>query len=268
MVAYKKAASHGEPAVLYCEQEAPPAGARFGPIIRRAYIIECNVSGYGSVTINGKTFPIAPGDCYVLLPGVSASYTTDAADPRKGYWCYVDGLALERYFKTAGITPETPFAPKEAFQEICHWMQQMTESWDRTDSGARLLQTACVYGILAAFHKDKHILSREQVIEKAIGLIEADYAEELNVTALAQKVGMARAYFSTRFKEETGMTPHQYITALRIQKACLLLDTGEDYSIEEIATLVGSDPKNFSRQFKMQLGKTPLEYKNEARQKK
>jgi AraC-like DNA-binding protein len=81
------------------------------------------------------------------------------------------------------------------------------------------------------------------------------------MTTLAEKMGMARAYFSTRFKEEIGMAPHEYLTALRIQKACLLLESGEDHSIEEIAYLVGSDPKNFSRQFKQHTGKTPLEYK-------
>lgn len=262
MVVYKKNSGQGEPTVLYCEYETPPAGTRFGPIIRRAYIIECNVSGYGTVTINGKMFPITPGDCYVLLPGVSVSYTTDEKDPRVGYWCYVDGLPLERHFKTAGITPENPFAPKEAFPEIRDWLIKMVDNWDREDHGGRLLHTACLYGILAAFNKDKVLSNKEHVVEKAIALMETSYSDDLNVTVLAETVGMARAYFSTRFKEETGSTPHEYLTALRIQKACLLLESNEDYSMEEIAYLVGSDPKNFSRQFKKQIGKTPLEYKN------
>ena len=261
MVVYKKTSAQGEPAVLYCEKESPPAGARFGPIIRRAYIIECNVSGYGTVTVNGKTFSITPGDCYVLLPGVSVSYTTDEHDPRQGYWCYVDGLPLERHFKTAGITPETPFAAKEAFPEIRDWLIKMVDNWDREDHGGRLLHTACLYGILAAFNKDKTPSYKEHVVEKAIALMETNYSEDLNVSDLAEKVGMARAYFSTRFKEETGSTPHEYLTALRIQKACLLLESAEEHSVEEIAYLVGSDPKNFSRQFKKQLGKTPREYK-------
>lgn len=261
MIVYKNTQIQGEPVVLYCEHEAPPAGSRFGPVIRRANIIECNVSGYGTVTINGKTFPITPGDCYVLQPGVSVSYTTDENDPRTGYWCYVDGLPMARHFKSAGITPETPFMPKEVFGEVCHWMQQMVRNWEREDAGGWLFQTACVYGILSALHRCRKSLFREHVVEKAIGLMETNYAQPLNVTDLAQQVGMARAYFSTRFKEETGMTAHQYLTALRIQKACLLLESDEDIPVEEIAVLVGSDPKNFSRQFKKQLGKTPLEYK-------
>ena len=262
MITYKNKGTYGEIAVLFCEKESPEPGARFGPAIRSAYIVECNVSGYGTITVNGKTFPINPGDCYVLLPGTTVIYTTDAKCPRSGYWCYIDGLSLERHFKSAGITTQNPFVPREAFPEIRQWMEQMVASWDREDAGARLLQTACVYGILSAINRGKRVAAKEHLIEKAMGIMETGYAQELNVAALAEQVGMARAYFSTRFKEETGLTPHSYLTRLRIQKACQLLEGNEDISVEEIACLVGADPKNFSRQFKQQTGKTPLQYKN------
>lgn len=265
MLTYKHKGSYGEIAVLFCEKESPPPGSRFGPAIRSAYIVECNVSGYGTITVNGKTFPITPGDCYVLLPGSTVIYTTDEKEPRSGYWCYVDGLSLERHFKSAGITQQNPFAPRETFDEVLGWMEKMTESWDREDVGARLFQTACVYGILSAINRGKLAAAKEYLIEKAMGLMETSYAEELNVADLAEQVGMGRAYFSTRFKEETGLTPHSYLTQLRIQKACLLLESNEDISVEEIAWLVGSDPKNFSRQFKKLIGKTPLEYKNSVK---
>ena len=261
MSIYKRNASQGEPTVLYCEHEAPPPGARFGPAIRRAYTIECNISGYGTVTVNGKAFPITPGDCYVLLPGTTVTYTTDEVQPRTGLWCAIDGLPLEHHFKNAGISVENPFMPREVFPEVRQWLEKMVDSWGREDYGARLLQTACIYGILGALNQHKRNPAKEYLIEKAIGLMETNYAEDLNVTDLAAQVGMARAYFSTRFKEETGVTPHQYLTTLRIQKACLLLESNDGHSVEEIAYLVGSDPKNFSRQFKQQLGKTPLEYK-------
>ena len=116
-----------------------------------------------------------------------------------------------------------------------------------------------------AKHYTTERLRKEYLIEKAIGLMETNYAEDLNMTDLAGQVGMARAYFSTRFKEETGVTPHQYLTTLRIQKACLLLESSDGHSVEEIAYLVGSDPKNFSRQFKTHTGKTPLQYKKELK---
>lgn len=261
MITYKNKGSYGEINVLFCEKESPPPGSRFGPAIRSAYIVECNVSGYGTITVGGRTFPITPGDCFVLLPGTTVVYTTDERSPRSGYWCYVDGLPLERYFKSAGITVQNPFVSRGAFEEIRKWMIQMVESWEREDAGARLLQTACVYGILSAINKGQRAMAKEYPIEKAMGLMETSYAEELNITELAAQVGMARAYFSTRFKEETGLTPHSYLTQLRIQKACLLLESNEDISVGQIAELVGADPKNFSRQFKQHTGKTPLQYK-------
>ena len=70
MAIYKRSGSQGEPSVLFCEREAPPAGARFGPAIRRVYTIECNISGYGTVTVNGKTFPITPGTAMCCCPAL------------------------------------------------------------------------------------------------------------------------------------------------------------------------------------------------------
>ena len=155
MITYKNKGTYGEIAVLFCEKESPEPGARFGPAIRSAYIVECNVSGYGTITVNGKTFPITPGDCYVLLPGTSVIYTTDEQEPRSGYWCYIDGLSLERHFRTAGITTQNPFVPESAFPEILGWMEKMVDSWDREDAGGRLLQTGWVYGILSAINRGK-----------------------------------------------------------------------------------------------------------------
>ena len=51
------------------------------------------------------------------------------------------------------------------------------------------------------------------------------------------------------FKEKTGLSPHQYLTALRIRKACRLLEDPAEYSVAEVAEVVGLDQRNFSRLF-------------------
>lgn len=113
------------PSVLYCEKEYNLLpGERYGPIIRNVYIIECCVEGYGSVTVNNKEFPVTPGDCYILLPGDTVSYTADLTEPRKGYWCAIDGMDLGFIFKKAGISSNSPFAPKELFSELCGCVQK------------------------------------------------------------------------------------------------------------------------------------------------
>ena len=72
---------------------------------------------------------------------------------------------------------------------------------------------------------------------------------------------MSVCWFIRSFKRYTGVTPLQYITTIRINKAKeLLKDSG--YSIQEIGSLVGYDNQlYFSRMFKKQTGCSPSQYR-------
>lgn len=261
----EKRTQRQEPAVLYCEKEDDlMPGQQYGPIIRDVFIVECCTAGYGSVVINGREFQIGPGDCYILMPGDTVIHTADSEEPRRGYWCALDGLDLGRRFKEAGISAETPFAPEEAFDELCGWVRKMVEEWGIGDGGEALRETACIYGFLGALLRYRSPSGGDDWIERALGLMEARFHERLSVEEIAREVGLERSYFSVRFKEKTGLPPHRYLTSLRISKACALMD-GEHCGIAEIAAAVGLDSRNFARLFKRETGKTPLEYKQNIR---
>ena len=250
------------PVVLYCEKEYNLLpGECYGPIIRNIYLIECCVEGFGSVIINGKTFPVKPGDCYILLPGDTIVHTADNTNPRKGYWCAIDGLDLGYIFKEAGISSASPFASPQLFEELCNCIKKMVIDWDKDDGGKALRETSYIYEFLGILMKNKNPATNDNRIEMAIGLMEAKYHEHLNVEDIAKEVGLERSYFSVLFKEKTTVSPHKYLTSLRIRKACELIEKG-NCSISEAATAVGFDPCNFARIFKNETGKTPLIYFN------
>ena len=248
------------PTVLYCEKEYDLLpGACYGPIIRNVYIIECCVEGYGSVIINEKEFPVTPGDCYVLFPGDTIVHTADLTQPRKGYWCAVDGLDLGFIFKEAGICSRFPFAPKELFDELCSCVQKMVNEWGKGDAGESLRETSYLYEFLGILMRNKKASVYDDRIERAIGLMETKYHEYLSIGQIAREVGLERSYFSVLFKEKTTLSPHKYLTSLRIRKACDLMEK-EHCSINEAAIATGLDPCNFARIFKRTTGKTPSEY--------
>ncbi|MBR3837547.1 MAG: AraC family transcriptional regulator [Clostridia bacterium] len=250
--------------VCYCEEEVNlKPGARFGPVIRDIYIIECCTEGYGSVIVNGREFPVTPGSCYVLLPGDTVIHTADTVCPRKGMWCSVDGLAMGRLLSLAGITSSAPFAPPELFQELCAWVKRMVSVWRSDSAGAPLILTSCIYGFLGTLLRDRQSpAAAEEWVERALGLMESRYHEPLSVEEIAGEIGLERAYFSTVFKEKTGLSPHRYLTSLRVRKACGLLSDPAQ-SVSQVAALVGLDPRNFARIFKKETGKTPLAYRKE-----
>lgn len=249
--------------VLYAEEEKASPGSRFGPVVRSIYIVECCTGGRGTVIINGKEFENHAGQSYVLLPGDTVVHTSDRNQPRKGYWCALDGISVGTHLQQIGITSEKPFLPAELFEDIRWWMEQLTIQWQHHDAGALLRQTAYAYGLLGAILQNTPSTKKSTLIDKAIGIMQANYTEPLNISDLAQQVGLERTYFSEQFKEITGISPYQYLTRLRIQKACQLISQG--YSITQTAYLVGMEPHNFGRVFKKEIGKSPREYLNKVK---
>ncbi|MDC7234581.1 MAG: helix-turn-helix transcriptional regulator [Spirochaetales bacterium] len=70
------------------------------------------------------------------------------------------------------------------------------------------------------------------------------------------------SYLSKLFRQFTGKTFIEYLTNLRVSKACELLKTS-DRKLFEIAELVGySDSRYFSSLFKKHTGLTPSQYRN------
>ena len=251
-----------EPIVYVSERdENLEPGVRYGPVIRDIYVVECCTGGYGSVIINQVEYPVKQGDCYILLPGDVVVHTADRKEPRRGVWCMIDGPQIGKCMKQAGITARTPFAPPEAFEEIRDFIEQMIGMKGDGDNGANYRKTACVYGILGALLRGVNVTADKNLwIEKAVGIMEAKYDQDLSVARLADEVGLERSYFSTLFKAGTGMSPHAYLTELRIKKACIWMRYHE-YSIGQAAAAVGLDPQNFARLFKQQTGMTPGEYR-------
>jgi AraC family transcriptional regulator len=98
-----------------------------------------------------------------------------------------------------------------------------------------------------------------------------DYIEEhLDACpSLEQMAAAARLsvyHFARRFKAATGLPPHQYVIARRVERARQLLQGRSDVSLAEIAALAGfSDQSQFTHHFKRLLGVTPGQFRTPAR---
>lgn len=94
--------------------------------------------------------------------------------------------------------------------------------------------------------------------------IQARYSEPLRVRDLAGLVHLHPAWFSTRFKQLTGLSPAQYLLRYRVERVRELLVL-TDRSLREIAALTGfQDPLYLSRQFRRLVGTSPTAYRQSA----
>lgn len=249
----------GEPFLCYCDRDAGiEAGVRYGPVIRDVYIIECFTEGSGSIFINGREFKVSVGSCFFLLPGDTVIHTTSTR--RSGYWCAVDGDAVGEAMRAAGITSESPFAPREIYPDILHVLERMYSMREENDLGVGWRRTACIYEIIGRLLRTGKGSVGHDSVKKAIGLMESCYHTPLTVSEIAYRVGLERSYFSTLFRSEMGTPPHTYLSSLRVRKACVLLRE-TDMPISAVAEAVGLDVRNFSRIFKAETGVSPRRYR-------
>ena len=86
--------------------------------------------------------------------------------------------------------------------------------------------------------------------------------EEFELASAIAEIGFDKDYFRRCFKSETGKTPLEYLTALRITHAKQLLERQASFTIESVASSCGfSDSFYFSTCFKKHVGVSPLAYR-------
>ena len=124
--------------------------------------------------------------------------------------------------------------------------------------GPELLADASAYvGELAALRLGGGAVHTTQVVEAVSEIIRSRFAEDLSLDSVAREVRISPFYLSRIFRQVTGATFIDYLTAIRIRKAKELLRDPQ-YSVKEVSNLVGySDPSYFSRVFRRVGGLPP-----------
>src|SRR5258706_565576 len=103
-----------------------------------------------------------------------------------------------------------------------------------------------IHGGLAA-------VAKRRVLE----MIDAALDARLTIETLAREVGLSPAHFARAFKETLGRAPHQYLLALRLERARRLIETS-NASLSDIAQRTGfADQAHLTRLFKRAFGTTP-----------
>jgi len=94
--------------------------------------------------------------------------------------------------------------------------------------------------------------------------MDREYAQPLNVEALARGVNMSAGHLSRAFKAAYGESPYSYLMTRRIERAMTLLRRG-DLSVTEVCFEVGcSSLGTFSTRFAELVGVSPSAYRREA----
>ncbi|MCB8907869.1 MULTISPECIES: helix-turn-helix domain-containing protein [unclassified Streptomyces] len=98
-------------------------------------------------------------------------------------------------------------------------------------------------------------------LRRARDVMDRDYAQPLDVPALASVALMSTGHFARSFRAAFGETPYSYLMTRRVERAKALLRRG-DMSVTDVCFAVGcTSLGSFSSRFTELVGETPSAYR-------
>lgn len=159
--------------------------------------------------------------------------------------------------------------PHPLSRELEDCIRTADTEYSERDIGYEMAIKSCIYRMITAMlrHYKRQLQQPVEadlnVLRPVLEYIEERFAERLSVAELSRIANMSVSHFSRTFKQMTGVTFTDYLTATRINIAKHLLVTGQ-WTITEIAEKTGfCNIHYFGKVFKESTGVSPLQFKNE-----
>lgn len=142
------------------------------------------------------------------------------------------------------------------------WEERFDEAFSASKSWEQL--SARLFNLFLSIRGEANQASDNDAIAAKIEryLLE-NYASHITNQTLSQQFGFVPSYVSKLFKSYKGVSPGDYLTQIRIEKAKELIRFNPKLALSDVATAVGfSDPSYFSRLFKRAEGVMPTEFRD------
>ncbi|MEO1621820.1 MAG: AraC family transcriptional regulator [Cyanobacteria bacterium J06632_3] len=213
------------------------------------------------------------GDFYLCPHGVTAKTRWESAD-RTLHLGIESGL-MHRVAMEVGYPESVELMPvlKGCDRKISHlselFLIEVQGNGDEQSLYLESLSTALCTHLLEQY--GSRTAKRSQAsdglsparLKRVLDYIQTHLSDELSLAMLAELIGLSRFYFVHRFKRSMGMTPYQYVSRQRVERAKQLLKMKE-MAIAEVALASGfSSQSHLTRMFRKYVGTTPGAYRRQ-----
>ncbi len=239
--------------------------------------------GHGEMSYEEGRFPYQPGTICVIPKNVP--HVTISEEGKKSFWEYIF-LDPEKIIK--GVYPDDELFRNQLVTRLNQ--QYLTFMADDCRQFSQLIQML----IYEMSRKEKHYkhmtksLAEALILElyrlcmkeksnyhsalmshgtavllhEALEYVGKNYMDSsLRIETLADICGLSETHFRRIFKEQTHMSPSEYISMVRIQQACEIMRK-TDLGMDEVSGRVGFESTtSFTRNFKKLLDITPYQWK-------
>jgi AraC family transcriptional regulator len=134
-----------------------------------------------------------------------------------------------------------------------------------------LATTLCVHLIRHITGRHRRPVSADCVLPRrklhtVIEYIMENLGGSPTLEQMAAVAHLSPSHFARQFKAATGLAPHQYVIARRVERAQQLLREEDEFGLGEVAFRAGfADQSHFSLHFKRIVGVTPRQFRISAR---
>lgn len=225
------------------------------------YLLAYTKSGQASLTYHGKTQTVMPGS--LLFINMAEENLIEApSTPWEIYFVHVYGSEIveiyQKVIEKSGYYLEG-FMP-ETFIECIKNVYKALQEGDNIDP---FFVSEQLYKMLMdVLRQSRSSISVSPLVHQVAAYLNSHYQENVSIGALAAQLYVSKEFLIRKFHNDIGITPKQYLTHIRIQKARTLL-VHTEMSIREVAEESGfGTEKNIFYAFKQVLGTTPTQFRD------
>jgi AraC-like DNA-binding protein len=235
-----------------------------------ALVIAITEQGGSVVKSRGQLQDATPSTLFVFNPEEPHGGWMGRSERWRYRSLYLTRLALDRLAEELGVN-EVPYFTRNTFADpdlIEAFLGLHVALEDGRDVFGEREMLVGSFGTLFQRHGSGRSLlkapPRDRVLlAKSIERMRAEYATDLHLEDLAAGVGLTTFQLIGLFKRTVGLTPHAYLTQIRLGMACRHLRHSP--VLAEVATAVGFyDQSALNKHFKRCYGITPLQFAKAA----
>lgn len=222
--------------------------------------------GQAHFLIAGEERVITAGHLVLYRPHEEQAYRYYAAEKAQVYWLHFTGS------DAAACAADTPSVQYVGVGKACERLfDRIVEELQLKRDGYEELTTLYLREMLLIARRGwqdgtQAAGDMRAEVRLAQAYFAEHYREALDIGAYAATRHISTGWFIRHFRQQTGVTPLQYILRLRIESAQELL-AHSDCRVAQIAQIVGYDnPLYFSRLFRQQTGLPPSAYRRQYQQ--
>lgn len=215
--------------------------------------------GYGDVIVNGHSYPVEKGSCFLFHPGDYTSATHQKENPLTITYIHFNISGQAELIPSIFRQIIDPTAIETLLSRYVHL--RLSPLFGSVEEATLILKQLMInllrYDLLELEHKPQTSKVMQDRILEIANFIKEHPADWYSVADLASRAQLSKRYLATKFKQYMGMTLQEYEIRARVERAEFLLHYS-GMTVSDVAHALGyKDVYFFSKQFKKHYGKSP-----------